>query len=222
MRTPFRTVSLACTILVFSSCYALSQATLGAAVNTSGTVTQVAPGSAAHKAGLQVGDTITGLNNHPIQGAAEIISTLGNTRPGSLLPVTIRRNGHPQTLLAFPTAAVGSTAPANAGVTAQTGHFTCFTFTFMAGGLGEAPSSLGTGIDLLPGRQYAALGQKGTFRADTKTDRLIFETGPLTNAFAHLQRDTNGKPKIAFIHDENRQAIHGHEIDRGPTACYLK
>ena len=221
MRNPFLTVMLA-GVLVYSTPYLPAQATLGVSIDTNGTVTQVATGSAAQKAGLQIGDTITGLNNHPIQGASEITSTLGKTHPRSLLPVTIRRNGHPQTLLVFPTAAAGNSAVPNAGVAAQTGHYNCFTFTFMAGGLGEAPSSLGTGIDLLPGSQYVTLRQKGAFHADTNTDRLVFETGPLARAFAHLQHDTNGNPKIMFVHDENRQAINGHEIDRGPTACYLK
>lgn len=202
-----------------------AQATLGVQLDRDATVTQVAPGSAGEKAGLKIGDIIIGLNNGTLkQGAAEVSATLAKTRGGSLLPVSIRRNGHVMTLLAFPTAAGGSNAP-NAGIAPVPGHYTCLTFTFQGGGLNglaEAPSSLSTGIDLMPGGQYKSLGRTGSFHADTRTDRLVFDSGLLANSVAHLERDTNGRPKIMFVQNENRTAVNGHEIDHGPTGCYLR
>jgi len=201
----------------------LGQASLGIKIDASGTVTELARGGAGDKAGIKVGDTITGLNNHSLtQGTAEIQATLAKTRAGSLLPVTIRRAGHPMTLLAFPQAAADLKAASSPGISAATGHYTCFTFTFSAGQLAETVSSLSTGIDLLPRGEYVALGKNGRFHSDPATDRLSFDSGPLAGSVAHLQRDTNGKPKIAFLQNENRHAIDGHEIDHGPTACSLK
>lgn len=200
----------------------LSQSSLQVKLDPTGTVTEVLPGGAGAKAGLKAGDTIIGLNNQTLTGGlAEIQSVLATTRPGSLLPVGIRRAGHPVTLLAFPQAATGVNTAPNTGVPASPGHYTCFTFTFVGSGLGEAPSSLFTGIDLKPDHEYMALRGLGKFHEDTKTDRLIFENGPLANSVAHLQRDTNGKPKIVFVQGENRSAMDGHEIDHGATACYL-
>lgn len=209
-----------------SSTPLVAQATLGIQLDPNATVTTVEHGSAGEKAGLKVGDIIIGLNNHALsQGTPEITTTLQKTRGGSLLPISIRRDGDVMTFLAFPPASAGAENSPNAGVVALPGHYTCLTFTFQGGGLNglaEAPSSIGTGIDLMSGGQYRSLGRTGTFHSDTKADRLVFETGPLSDAIAHLQRDTNGKPKIAFLQNENRRGINGHEIDHGPTACYLK
>lgn len=210
-------------LLSLTAVVMLGQASLNVKLDPTGTVTGVLPGGAGAKAGLKAGDTILGLNNRSLTGGlAEIESTLAQTRPSSLLPIDIRRGGHPITLLAFPQAAPGVNVTPNRGVAATTGHYTCMTFTFVGSGLAEAPSSLFMGIDLNAGSKYAALRQSGKFHADTNTDRLIFGGGPLANAVAHLQRDTNGKPKIVFIQAENQRAINGHEIDRGPTTCYLR
>jgi membrane-associated protease RseP (regulator of RpoE activity) len=210
-------------LLALTPIVMLGQSSLSVKLDAKGTVAEVLPGGAGAKAGLKLGDTIIGLNNQTLTGGlAEIQSVLAKTRPGSLLPISIRRAGHPMTLLAFPQAAPGVNTTPNTGVPASTGHYTCLTFTFVGTGLGEAPSSLYTGIDLQPGNQYTALRQSGKFHADTKTDRLIFDNGPLANSVAHLERDTNGKPKIVFIQAENQRAINGHEIDHGATACYLR
>jgi hypothetical protein len=200
----------------------LSQSSLDVKIDSTCTVTEVLPGGAGAKAGLKTGDTIVGLKNATLTGGlAEIETILAKTPPGTLLPIDVRRAGHPMTLLAFPRAAAGATTAPNAGVRASIGHYNCLTFTFVGSGLGEAPSSLFTGIDLKPEHEYTALRQSGKFHEDTKTDRLVFDSGPLVNAVAHLQRDTNGKPKIIFVQAENQHAISGHEIDRGPTGCYL-
>lgn len=102
------------------------------------------------------------------------------------------------------------------------GHYACATYTFTGGGIGATISSIGTGIDLMPGGEYRTLGEKGKYHTDKSSDRLIWDSGPLQHAVAHVGKEANGNPKITFKQNENRQAINGHEIDHGPTTCYYK
>ncbi|MCX7514925.1 DegQ family serine endoprotease [Frateuria sp. STR12] len=58
----------------------------------------VQEGSAADKAGIQVGDIITAYNGQPIMDAGDLPPVVGMTKPGTKVPVEILRNGKQQTI----------------------------------------------------------------------------------------------------------------------------
>lgn len=58
----------------------------------------VQEGSAAAKAGIEVGDIITGYNGQPIMDAGDLPPVVGMTKPGTRVPVEILRNGKKQTV----------------------------------------------------------------------------------------------------------------------------
>lgn len=63
-------------------------------------VTHVAPDSAAHKAGLKLGDLITHVNGQKVQGASDLKNLIGNLAPNSTVRLTILRNNQSFTLSA--------------------------------------------------------------------------------------------------------------------------
>ena len=64
-------------------------------------VTQVTSGSPAHKAGLQAGDVITGLNGRPVQDATDVRNRIGLLRIGQRVEMQIVRDGKSRTLTAM-------------------------------------------------------------------------------------------------------------------------
>lgn len=56
-------------------------------------VGRVNPGSAAERAGLQVGDVITELANQPVSSASQLQSLLARLRPGQRAPLRYLRGG---------------------------------------------------------------------------------------------------------------------------------
>src|SRR5579875_517422 len=61
-------------------------------------IAQVQPGGPADKAGLQVGDVITGFNGKTIYDSSQLPPVVAQTAPGSTATVNILRNGKPMTL----------------------------------------------------------------------------------------------------------------------------
>ena len=55
-------------------------------------VSQVAPGSAAAKAGLKAGDVITAVDGQPVQVAGDVSSRVGLARPGQRVTLTLWRD----------------------------------------------------------------------------------------------------------------------------------
>lgn len=67
--------------------------------NNKGTlVTKVVPNSPANKAGIEVQDVITKLNNAAIRSATQLSNMLAATRPGTKVKLTIVRAGKPEVL----------------------------------------------------------------------------------------------------------------------------
>jgi membrane-associated protease RseP (regulator of RpoE activity) len=86
-------------------------ATLGVSLSETATgvrVIAVLPASPAAKAGIQVGDEIRYLGEQRVRTAHDLIEEVGEYRPGSVVQLTIRRNGEQQVL----TAKLGSQATA--------------------------------------------------------------------------------------------------------------
>jgi serine protease Do len=61
-------------------------------------IAQVQPNSPAQKAGLEVGDVITGFDGHKIYDSSELPPVVAMTAPGSEANVSILRNGKPMTI----------------------------------------------------------------------------------------------------------------------------
>jgi serine protease Do len=62
--------------------------------NTNGAVvTQVESNSPAAKAGMKIGDVITAVNGHPVNGAGELQIEVAGQKPGTTLNLTVSRNG---------------------------------------------------------------------------------------------------------------------------------
>jgi serine protease Do len=61
-------------------------------------VTSVSPDSAAEKAGIQVGDVITGFNGKPVESSRDLKNKVGGVAPGSKVKLDLVRNGKPLTL----------------------------------------------------------------------------------------------------------------------------
>lgn len=56
-------------------------------------VSRVAPGSAAEKAGLRVGDVVTSLNGRPVTNSADLRNRVGLMGPGSKVELSVLRDG---------------------------------------------------------------------------------------------------------------------------------
>ena len=56
-------------------------------------IQQITKDSPAEKAGLQVNDIITQLNEKPITGASDLVSIVGESQPGDVLKLTVYRKG---------------------------------------------------------------------------------------------------------------------------------
>lgn len=67
-------------------------------LTTGATVVTVNPGSAAQKAGLQVGDVITEVEGRQIIDADSLVATIRSQRPGDKVSVTFTRNGKSDTV----------------------------------------------------------------------------------------------------------------------------
>lgn len=67
-------------------------------------VTQVQPGSAAEKAGLQVGDVVIAVDGEPLRNADNLRNTIGLLMVGQTVELTVKRNGQQKTLEATVTA----------------------------------------------------------------------------------------------------------------------
>jgi S1-C subfamily serine protease len=74
--------------------------TLGMTLTATNTlrIDQVAPNSAAAKAGLQPGDLIETFNNQPLISVADAAWVLHRSPATGTLPLTLRRNGEPMSL----------------------------------------------------------------------------------------------------------------------------
>jgi len=55
-------------------------------------VNMVNEGSAARQAGIERGDVITGINDHPVNSVSELQEWVARNRPGQAVKVTLRRN----------------------------------------------------------------------------------------------------------------------------------
>jgi serine protease Do len=61
-------------------------------------VSSVQPGGPAAKAGLEIGDVITGFDGHKIYGSSQLPPMVAMTAPGTEATVTILRNGKPMAI----------------------------------------------------------------------------------------------------------------------------
>ena len=61
-------------------------------------VQQVTQSSPAEKAGLQVNDIITKVDEKPVAGASDLVSIVGESQPGQILKLTVYRKGAETTL----------------------------------------------------------------------------------------------------------------------------
>jgi serine protease Do len=69
------------------------------AAHTSGAIiTQVEPDSPGAKAGLKVGDVITGVDQKGVSGAGELQAEVGLKRPGTMLKLDVMRDGKSMTI----------------------------------------------------------------------------------------------------------------------------
>lgn len=74
---------------------------LGLAENAQGAlVSQVAEGSAAARAGIEVGDVITSVRGQPIRTNAELRNTIGMLKVGESIEIGLLREGKPRTVTA--------------------------------------------------------------------------------------------------------------------------
>ena len=63
-------------------------------------VSQVAEGSAAARAGIEVGDVITSVRNQPIKSNAELRNTIGMLKVGEAIAIGLLREGKPRSVTA--------------------------------------------------------------------------------------------------------------------------
>ncbi|MCE5359466.1 Do family serine endopeptidase [Candidatus Igneacidithiobacillus taiwanensis] len=61
-------------------------------------VANVEPGEAAAKSGLKTGDVIVTYNHQPVYSVGQLPPMVGDTPPGTVVPVGILRDGKPETL----------------------------------------------------------------------------------------------------------------------------
>ena len=85
-------------------------------------VQEIVPGSAAEKAGVEVGDVIVSVNSVPIKGAADLRTTIGLKRSGETVKLVLIRDGDRETVTAMldeldmnPVMAAGELHPGLAG-----------------------------------------------------------------------------------------------------------
>jgi serine protease Do len=82
-------------------------------------VTQVESGSPASKAGLKIGDVITGLDGQKVADAGELQMEVGQKRPGTTIKLTVMRDGKdinsPVTLEAMDSRDKGDEQASNSG-----------------------------------------------------------------------------------------------------------
>ena len=70
---------------------------LGLRIVRGAVVDDVAPGSAAERAGLRRGDLITRIQDRPVANAGSVLATIGVAAPGTTLSVAYTRDGRPMT-----------------------------------------------------------------------------------------------------------------------------
>jgi len=63
-------------------------------------VQDVASGSPAAKAGLQVGDQVTAIDGQTVQGSADMVAAVRDHKPGDKVTITVNRNGTQTTISA--------------------------------------------------------------------------------------------------------------------------
>ena len=63
-------------------------------------VREVASGSPAAKAGLQVGDLVTAVDGKAVQDAGEMVASIRSHKPGDKVTITVNRNGNQTTISA--------------------------------------------------------------------------------------------------------------------------
>jgi putative serine protease PepD len=61
-------------------------------------IQEVTPGSAAAEAGLEAGDLVTAVDDHPISGSESLVATIRSYRPGDAVRLTVLRDGKETTL----------------------------------------------------------------------------------------------------------------------------
>jgi serine protease DegQ len=66
-------------------------ASRGISVNRGALITGIVPGTVAASAGLKVGDVVTGLDGHPIDGATALRNAVGLMRPQTSVMLTVVR-----------------------------------------------------------------------------------------------------------------------------------
>ncbi len=66
--------------------------------NNGAVITQVEPSSPGAKAGLQVGDVITGIDGKQVSDASQLQVEVGETHPGTVIHLELMRNGKSMTL----------------------------------------------------------------------------------------------------------------------------
>lgn len=70
---------------------AAKAASRGISVNRGALITGIVPGTVAASAGLKVGDVVTGLDGHPIDGATALRNAVGLMRPQTSVMLTVVR-----------------------------------------------------------------------------------------------------------------------------------
>ncbi|MEX9622928.1 PDZ domain-containing protein, partial [Proteus mirabilis] len=55
---------------------------------------RITPNSPADKAGMKIGDIILSIDHAPAKSAMEMMDYIAETRPGTVLPVTLLRDGN--------------------------------------------------------------------------------------------------------------------------------
>ena len=63
--------------------------------NSGALVREVAPNSAAERAGIQISDVIVSINEHNVRDSGSLKATIGLLRPGEHVVVALIRDGHP-------------------------------------------------------------------------------------------------------------------------------
>lgn len=79
---------------ILGSLNAQRSRTLGLGIVRGAVVEDVAPGSAAERAGLRRGDIVTRIQNRPVSNAGTVAATIGIAEPGARLDVVYLRDGH--------------------------------------------------------------------------------------------------------------------------------
>lgn len=122
-------------------------------------VATVTPGSPAARAGLQVGDVITRLDQQPVKGATDVVAFVAGHAVGDDVGVTYVRSGHARTATAALTDTPGEQALAQAGQQGRLGLALQTLTPELAQSLGLPPNAGGVVIaDVRPGSPAAEAG----------------------------------------------------------------